>query len=84
MLPCNLLSRSSPYIEQIIEDLQCETLILLVVLYGRETWSLILREEHRLRAFENRTLRRIFGRKRDEMMGGWKKLDNEEPFTKCN
>jgi hypothetical protein len=37
---------------------------LITVLYGRETWSLILREEHRLRVFENRVLRRIFGPKR--------------------
>jgi hypothetical protein len=42
--------------------------ILNVVLYGCETWSLTLREEHRLRVFENRVLRRIFGTKRDEMM----------------
>jgi hypothetical protein len=45
-----------------------------VVLYGCETWSLILREEHRLRVFENRVLRRIFGPKRDEV----RKLHNEE------
>jgi hypothetical protein len=51
---------------------------LLVVLYGRETWSLTLREEHRLRVFENRVLRRILGSKRDEMVGGWRKLHNEE------
>jgi hypothetical protein len=44
-----------------------ETIILLVVLYGCETWSLTLREEHRLRVFENRVLRRIFGPKRDEV-----------------
>jgi hypothetical protein len=49
-----------------------------VVLYGCETWSLTLREEHRLRVFENRLLRRIYGRKRDELVGGWKKLHNEE------
>jgi hypothetical protein len=41
-----------------------------VVLYGYATWSLTLREEHRLREFENRMLRRIFGLKRDEVMGG--------------
>jgi hypothetical protein len=52
--------------------------ILPVVLYGRETWSLILREEHRLRVFENRVLRRIFGPKRDEVMGEWRKLHNKE------
>jgi hypothetical protein len=49
-----------------------------VVLYGRETWSLTLREEHRLRVFENRVLRRIFGPKRDEVTGGWRKLHNGE------
>jgi hypothetical protein len=49
-----------------------------VVLYGCETSSLTLREEHRLRVFENRVLRRIFGPKRDEVTGGWKTLHNEE------
>jgi hypothetical protein len=39
-----------------------------------ETWSLTLREEHRLRVFENRVLKRIFGSKRDEVTGGWRKL----------
>jgi hypothetical protein len=47
-----------------------ETTILPVVLYGCETWSLTLREENRLRVFENRVPRRIFGPKRDEMTGG--------------
>jgi hypothetical protein len=51
-------------------------IILPVVLYGCETLSLTLREEHRLRAFENRVLRRIFGPKRDEMTGGWRKMHN--------
>jgi hypothetical protein len=49
-----------------------------VVLYGCEAWSLTLREEHRLGAFENRVLRRIFGPKRDEVTGEWRKLHNEE------
>jgi hypothetical protein len=49
-----------------------------VVLYECETWSLTLREEHRLREFENRVQRRIFGLKRDEVTGGWRKLHNEE------
>jgi hypothetical protein len=49
-----------------------------VVLYGSETWSLTLKEEHRLRAFENRVLRRTFGPKRVEEKGEWKKLHNEE------
>jgi hypothetical protein len=55
-----------------------KTIILPVVLYGCETWSLTLREEHRLRVFENRVLRGIFGPKRDEVMGEWRKLHNEE------
>jgi hypothetical protein len=42
-----------------------------------ETWSLTLREEHRLRVFENKVLRRIFGPKRDEVTRGWRKLHNE-------
>jgi hypothetical protein len=51
---------------------------LPLVLYGCETWSLTLWEEHRLKAFENRVLRRIFGPKRDEVTGEWRKLHNEE------
>jgi len=54
------------------------TIILPLVLYGCETWSLILREECRLRVFENRVLRRIFGPKKDEVTGEWRKLHNEE------
>jgi hypothetical protein len=49
-----------------------------VVLYGCETWPLTLREEHRLRVFENRVLRRVFGPKRDEVKGEWRKLHNKE------
>jgi hypothetical protein len=52
------------------------TVILLVVVYGCEIWSLTFREEHRLRVFENRVLRRIFGPKRDGVTGGWRKLHN--------
>jgi hypothetical protein len=54
-----------------------KTVILPVVLYGCETWSLTLREEHRLRVFENRVLKRIFGPKREED-GSWRKLHNDE------
>ena len=54
------------------------TIILLVVLYGCESWSLTLREERRPRVFENRVLRRIFGPKRDEVTGEWRKLHKEE------
>jgi hypothetical protein len=49
-----------------------------VVLYGCENWSLILREEHRLRVFESRMLKEVFGSERGEMTGGWKKLHSEE------
>jgi hypothetical protein len=52
-------------------------IILPVILYGCETWSLTLWEEHRLRVFENKVLRRIFGPKRDEVTRGWRKLHNE-------
>jgi hypothetical protein len=48
------------------------------LLYGCETWSLKLREEHKPKIFENKLLRRIFGPKRDEGRGGWRKLHNEE------
>ena len=53
-------------------------IIILPVLYGRETWSLTLREERRLRVSENTVLRRIFGPKRDDIAGEWRKLNNEE------
>jgi hypothetical protein len=54
-----------------------KTVILPVVLYGSESWSLTLREEHGLRVFENRVLRRIFGHKR-EVDRSWRKLHNDE------
>ena len=54
------------------------TIILPVVLYGCENWSLTLREERRLSVFENRVLRRIFGPQRDEVTGEWRTLYNEE------
>ena len=54
------------------------TIILPVVLYGCETWSLTLREERKLRAFENMVLRRIFGPRRDEVTGECRRLHNEE------
>ena len=58
--------------------IKIRTIILPVVLYGCETWSLTLREERRLRVFENRVLRRLFGLKRGEVTGEWRKLHNEE------
>jgi hypothetical protein len=54
------------------------TIILPVVLYGCESWSLTLREECRLRVFENRVLRRIFGPKKDEVTGERRRLHNKE------
>ena len=54
------------------------TIIFPVVLYGCETWSLTLREERKLRVFENMVLRRIFGPRRDEVTGEWSRLHNEE------
>jgi hypothetical protein len=57
-----------------------KTIILPVVLYGCETWSLTLRKKHRLRVFENRVLRRIFEPKRDGVTGEWRNLHNEELY----
>jgi hypothetical protein len=54
-----------------------KAVILPVVLYGCETWSLTVREEHKLMVFENRMLRRIFGPKRGGVAGGWRKLQNK-------
>jgi hypothetical protein len=57
------------------------TIMLLVVLYGCETWSLTLRRECRLRVFENRVLRRIFGPKTEEVTGEWRRLHNKELYA---
>ena len=54
------------------------TIILPVILYGCETWSLTLREGRKLRVFENRVVRGIFGPKSDKVRGEWRKLHNEE------
>jgi hypothetical protein len=56
------------------------TIILPLVLYGCETWALTLKEECRLRVFESRVLRRIFGPKRDEVTGEWRRLHNKELY----
>jgi hypothetical protein len=55
-----------------------KTIILPFILHGCETWSLTLREEHRLRVFKNSVLRRIFGPKSEEVTGEWRKLHNEK------
>jgi hypothetical protein len=65
-------------VQHLLSSRVYKTIILPVALYGCETWSLTLREEHRLRVFENRVLRRIFGPKRDEATGEWRRLHNEE------
>ena len=70
----NLLSSS--LVSKNIKIKTYTTIILPVVLYGCETRLLALREESRLRVFENRVLRRKFGPKRDEVMGEWRKLHN--------
>jgi len=72
----NLLS--SGFISKNIKIKIYRTIISPAVLYGCELWSLILREERRLRVFENRVLRRIFGFKRDEVTREWSKLHKEE------
>jgi hypothetical protein len=68
---------SSRFISKNLNIKIYKTVILPVVLYGCETWSLTLREEHRLRVFQNRVLRKIFGPKREED-GSWRKLHNDE------
>jgi hypothetical protein len=69
---------SSSLLSRILKVNIYKTIILPVVLYGCETWSLTLREKHRLRVFENRVLRRISGLKRVEVKGEWGKLHNRE------
>jgi hypothetical protein len=69
---------SSSFLSKNIKINKYGNIILPVVLYGCETWSLTLREERRLRVFEKRVLRRMFGPKRDEVTGEWRKLHNEE------
>ena len=69
---------SSSLLSENIKILIYRTTILPVVLYGCETWSLTLREERRLRVFENGVLRRVFVPKKDEVTGKWRKLHKEE------
>jgi hypothetical protein len=74
LLPSRLLSKN-------VNIRIYKTINLPVVLYGCETWSLTVREEHRRRVFDNRVLRRIFGPKRDEVTGEWRKLHNEKELA---
>jgi hypothetical protein len=71
LLPSSLLTKS-------VKTKIYRTIILSVVVYGCETWALTLKEECRLRVFGNRLLRRIFGPKRDEVAGKWRRLHNKE------
>ena len=71
----NLLSSS--LLSKNLKIKMYRTIILPVVLYGCETWSLTLREERKLRVFENMVLRRIFGPRRDEVTGDWRRLHND-------
>jgi hypothetical protein len=70
-------SLSSRLLSKNLKSKLYRTIILPVVLYGCETWSLTLREERRLSVFENRVLKRIFGYKRDEMIDQWRKPHND-------
>jgi hypothetical protein len=70
-------SESSSLLSKNLKIKIYRTIILPLVLYGCETLSLTLREEHKLRVYENRVLR-VFGPKRDEVTGEWRKLHNEE------
>jgi hypothetical protein len=76
MLATILFSLSSCLLSKNLRIKIYKTIILPDVLYGCETWSLTLREEHRLRVYENRVLRRIFGPKRGKVSGGWRRLHN--------
>ena len=75
----NLLFSSLP--SENIQIKTFRTVILSVVLYGCETWFFTLREEHRLRVLENMVLRKIFGPKRDEVTGHWRRLHEDGPYA---
>jgi hypothetical protein len=77
LLPTSLLSKK-------YKDKDIQNYNFAYFLCGYETWSLTLREERRLRVFENRELMRIFGPKRDEVTGEWRKLHNEELSDLCS
>jgi hypothetical protein len=69
---------SSRFLPSNIKIKRYKTIVLGIVSYGCETWSLTLREDHRSRVFDNRALRRIFGPKMEDVAGGWRRLHNEE------
>jgi hypothetical protein len=73
-----ILFRTSRFLSENVKIIINRTIMLPVVLCGCETWCLTLREEHRLRMFENKALKRTLGHKREEVIGRWRKLGNEE------
>ena len=77
-VPCRTASSLDRYSRSTLCFIVLNTIILPVVLYGCEAWSLTLREERKLRVFENIVLRRIFGPRREEVTGEWRRLHNEE------
>jgi hypothetical protein len=79
IIPCRI--SSSSLLSKNVKIKIYRTIILPVVLYDCESWSLTLREDCRLRVFENRVLRRIFGPKRDEVTGEWRRLYNKELYA---
>jgi hypothetical protein len=83
-LLCRKIKLSYRFLSKNTTMKMCEFIILPLVLCGCEAWPLTLREEHKLRMFENRVLRRTFGLEREEVAGGWRTLRNEElvRFTK--
>jgi hypothetical protein len=72
----NLLS--SRLLSKTLKIRICNTIILTIVLYESDTWFLTLRKEHRLRVFENRMQKAIFGPREDKIIVGWRKLHNEQ------
>jgi cell division protein FtsL len=74
---------SSSLLSKNIKNKIYRIIILPVVLYGCATWSITLREKHRVRVFENRVLKRIFGPKRDAVTREWRKLQSEELTDLC-
>jgi hypothetical protein len=78
----NLLSSS--LLSKNLKSKIYRTIILLVVLYGCETWSLTLREKHRPKVFKNRVPRKIFWSKREEVTREWRRLHNEEIYDICS
>ena len=76
-------SQESISLSKYVKSKIYRNIILLVVLYGCETWSFTLREGHRLKGFKNRVLRKVFGPKRDKIAGYWRRMANERLHDLC-